>query len=150
MKLLLVPEQQVPPRKAPRALRALKWLFFRMRPFMALQMFQPREGSTTRSAYMWSWFISLGRWEIGHRVLWAIRLCGLCWRCVQCAMSVEFGGKTHMLLSSPLPFPVPPALLVLAGVIDGPIVESCEFSTFATMLFPWVAALDVGRAQRKP
>ena len=55
-----------------------------------------------------------------------------------------------MLLSSPLPFPVPPALLVLAGVIDGPIVESCEFSTSATMLFPWIAALDVGRARRKP
>jgi hypothetical protein len=55
-----------------------------------------------------------------------------------------------MLLSSPLPFPAPPALLVLAGVVDGPIVESCEFSASITMLFLWITALDVSRAERKP
>lgn len=66
-------------------------------------------------------------------------------------MAIVFCGPSVFAgCAGALPFPAPPALLVLAGVVDGPIVESCEFSTSATMLFPWIAALDVGRAQRKP
>lgn len=64
-------------------------------------------------------------------------------------MAVVFWGPSVFAgWAGALPFPVPPALLVLAEVVDGPIVESCEFSTSTTMLFLWITALGVGRAQR--
>lgn len=43
MKLLLVTQQQIPTREAPRAFRAFEWLFLRVGPLMALEMFQTRE-----------------------------------------------------------------------------------------------------------
>jgi hypothetical protein len=73
VQLLLMPQEQVPPRKAPRALGALKRLLLCMGALVSLQMFQPGERTPTRPTDMRPRLVRLGRRERG--------ICGLRLRC---------------------------------------------------------------------
>lgn len=64
MQFLLMSEQQVPSGKASRTVRAFKWLFLGVRPLMALEMFQSREGATACRTDMGSRLIRFRGWDI--------------------------------------------------------------------------------------
>lgn len=65
VELLLMAKQQISTCETSCTLRTLERLFFRVRSFMSLEMFQAGERPSARLAHVRPWLIRLGRWECG-------------------------------------------------------------------------------------
>lgn len=66
MQLLLVAQEQVPPRKAARALGAFEWLLFGVGALVALEMLEPRKRARAGRADVWPRLVRLRRGEGGR------------------------------------------------------------------------------------
>ncbi|ELR09742.1 hypothetical protein GMDG_04228 [Pseudogymnoascus destructans 20631-21] len=77
MQLLLVAQEQVPPREAARALGALERLLLGVGALVALEMLEPRKRARAGRADVWPGLVGLGRGE-GRRRLWVQG--GINWR----------------------------------------------------------------------
>ena len=84
MKLLLVPEEQVPPGKTSRTFWAFEWFLLGMRPFMTLEMLEASKGAMASQTNVRSRFIRLGSRPFRFRYLcvflwvWRVEFCGSC------------------------------------------------------------------------
>ena len=118
MQLLLMPQEQIAPRKTARALGALERLLLCVRALVSFQMFEASERALAGGADMWPWFVCLW-WREGRScgLLRGLRLCSLHG---SCAVSVSVWQVQFPKMCSLFPLLAP--LEPLLELLEGPMV----------------------------